>query len=551
MTANLEPGQDPIRHVVALILENHSFDQMLGCFRQIHPKLDGIDPANLRWNEDDQGRRFTQKATTERMMLLDPHHEVNHVAVQLAGHNGGFVRDLKQSYPQDDGTGCQDVMGYYPLDYLPALHALARDFTICDRWFSSLPGPTWPNRFFALTGTSNGRVNMPNDGEHTVDLAGWFQQDQTTLFDRLNERGIRWKVYFHDIPQTSVLLHQRMPHNTARYFYIDELFDDARGAEPDFPQFALIEPDYMGAEENDDHPPHDIMKAEKLVADVYNAIRANQKLWESTLLLVFFDEHGGFYDHVEPPAAIPPDDHREEYGFDQFGLRVPALLVSPWARRGVVSTQFDHTSVLKYLIGKWQLGPLGRRAANPTTNSIGGALADAMRQDSDTIRRIELSAAELAPVDLDAEERSWGIETSHHRALQAFKDFLRIETVENLPHLYSWCARLIERLKTGAEWGLGRLYREPEQYWVSITELDRLARLPKRISSLREDFARFLMHQKRQSPAALAQRIRNLELPEAVRDQAVHTLSLVTNRRFSRTKRPAFHADAWLKARGE
>jgi phospholipase C len=94
-------------------------------------------------------------------------------------------------------------MGYYPLDFLPGLHALARNFTICDRWFASLPGPTWPNRFFALTGTSNGRVNMPDDGTHKADLPGFFQQTQDTIFDRLNERAIHWKVYFHDIPQTT------------------------------------------------------------------------------------------------------------------------------------------------------------------------------------------------------------------------------------------------------------------------------------------------------------------------------------------------------------
>jgi len=137
-------------------------------------------------------------------------------------------------------------MGFYPLDFLPALHALARDFTICDHWFASLPGPTWPNRFFALTGTSKGRVNMPDDGTHKADLPGYFQQDQDTIFDRLTDKGINWKVYFHDIPQSWVLSHQRQPHNVARYFYIREFFIDARGAEEEFPQFCFIEPDFMG-----------------------------------------------------------------------------------------------------------------------------------------------------------------------------------------------------------------------------------------------------------------------------------------------------------------
>ena len=224
-------------------------------------------------------------------MLLDPHHEVPHVATQVSRGNSGFVADFAGAFPDSTEQARQYIMGYYPLDFLPALHPLARNFTICDRWHSSLPGPTWPNRFFALSGTSLGRVNMPDDGEHSLDLPGWVQQDQDTIFDRLTEKTIDWKAYFHDIPQSWVMKHQRAPHNAARSFYIREFFADARGSENDFPQFCFIEPSFMGIQENDDHPPHDVMKAEKLVADVYNALRANDALWRQTLLVVFYDEH--------------------------------------------------------------------------------------------------------------------------------------------------------------------------------------------------------------------------------------------------------------------
>src|SRR5579883_1205228 len=186
-------GGDPIRHVVLLILENHSFDQMLGGLKQIISGWDGADPSVTRVNKDPEGREYRQAPTTERMMALDPHHEVQHVAVQLSDHNGGFVKDFAECYPQSDAKARGYIMGYYPPDFLPALHRLARNFTVCDRWFSCLPGPTWPNRFFALTGTSSGRVNMPDDGTHKADIPGYFQQDQDTLFDRLNERGIHWK----------------------------------------------------------------------------------------------------------------------------------------------------------------------------------------------------------------------------------------------------------------------------------------------------------------------------------------------------------------------
>jgi phospholipase C len=456
------------------------------------------------------------------------------------------VKDFARSFPESTTAARQYIMGYYPLGFLPSLHALARDFIICDHWFSSLPGPTWPNRFFALTGTSNGRVNMPGDGEHTVDLAGWFEQDQETLFDRLTERGINWKIYFHDIPPSCVLTHQRMPHNAARYFYIDELFDDARGAEADFPQFCLIEPDYMGAEQNDDHPPHDVMRAEKLIADVYNSIRANESLWQTTLLVIFYDEHGGFYDHVEPPPIMPPDQHLEEYTFNRLGVRVPALLVSPWVDRRPESTQFDHTSLLKYVIDKWQLGPLGNRAVNAT--SIRVALTRTMlRNDNDMIRRIELTQGQLNPPDPEIEEQAWRIVSAHHRALQAFENYLKIEAVENLGKMYTVCARVIETIKTWCKGLLDHVYNEPPNISVSITELDKLAR---ETIPLRENFARFLAHQKRKAIPEIAKRIRDTHLSLQAREHAVHTLALISHRRFHQEPDRIRRADVWLQRKG-
>lgn len=544
MDSDTAAHADPIRHVVVLGLENHSFDQMLGCFKQLYPDLEGVDPAAPRANSDDEFHPYAQSPTTERQMLLDPRHEVAHVAVQLAGGNSGFVKDFARAFPQSTMRDRQFIMGYYPLDFLPALHALAREFTICDHWFSSVPGPTWPNRFFMATGTSLGRVNMPGDGDHTVDPKGWFEQDQDTIFDRLTERGIHWKVYFHDIPQTSVLRHQRLPHNAARYFYIDEFFADARGAEEEFPEFCLIEPDFMGSNENDDHPPHDIMKAEKLIAEIYNAIRANPELWRSTLLVVFFDEHGGFYDHVTPPPAVPPDDHREEYTFDRLGVRVPALLVSPWVGKRVETTQFDHTSVLKYLIDKWRLAPLGERAAQAA--SIGAALTQRTPRE-DTLPRIELTRDQLAPPDPELEEKATAMDSDHHKALRAMAGELEIRVIENLPRAYSWGARCIEAVKAWCERGLARLYHEGNALPVSLTEPDKLAR---KTVAVREDYARFLMHQKRRALPCLAERIRDEGLPLAAREHAVHTLALISGRRFHREKDKLAHADKWLRRHG-
>src|SRR5258708_940292 len=434
-----DQSPDPIRHVVHLILENRSFDQMLGCLKAVYPNLDGIDPNVLRSNEDTAGRSFKQAPTDIRQMpKSDPHHEVVHVAAQLANSSSGFVRDFSQCYPDSTTEERQLIMSYYPLDFLPALHSLGRNFAVCDQWFASVPGPTWPNRFFALSGTSNGRVNMPNDGTNNADLAGYFQQTQTTLFDRLNEKAVHWKAYFHDIPQTVVLDNQRLPHNVARYFYIDQFYEDVRGLESNFPAYCLIEPDFMGYGQNDDHPPHDVMRAEKLIADIFNAIRANEALWGSTLLVVMFDEHGGFYDHVVPPAAAPPDDAQpSEYTFDQLGVRVPAILVSPWVQPGVVRTQFDHTSLLKYLIEKWDLGDLGRRTA--AANSIRGVISQAARECE--LRRIELTPDQLVPPDPKAEEEAFGSSSSHQAARAKLGQWLKLEADEKLPPIATGLAR--------------------------------------------------------------------------------------------------------------
>jgi phospholipase C len=151
---------DPIRHVVHLILENRSFDQMLGALTAVHAELDGVDPAAPAKNADPSGRTYVQEPTKIRQMLKwDPRHEVPNVAVQLENDNSGFVKNFSEQYPDSTTEARQLIMSYYPLDFLPALHALGRQFTVCDRWFASVPGPTWPNRFFALSGTSSGTVD--------------------------------------------------------------------------------------------------------------------------------------------------------------------------------------------------------------------------------------------------------------------------------------------------------------------------------------------------------------------------------------------------------
>jgi phospholipase C len=342
------------------------------------------------------------------------------VAKQLANGNAGFITDFQENYSTATDEDLNEIMGYYPLDFLPGLHALARDFLICDHWFSSVPGPTWTNRFFALSGTSMGRVLMPQKSWSESHLDEFFHQHQATIFDRLNEAKKTWKVYHYDFCLSWLLLHQLSPANLARYAEINDFFKEVRDP-AHFPDFVFIEPKYNGQDQNDDHPPHNVIKADKLIADVYNAIRSVPGLWESTLLVILFDEHGGFYDHVVPPAAPPPDEHQEEYTFDRFGVRVPALLVSPHVEKGVRNQQFDHTSLLKYLINKWDLGPLGNRTAN--ARSIEDLITPTSRND--TIPFIRVPYTDLIPPRPELEKEHL---TDHQAAMDAFGRYLEIQT---------------------------------------------------------------------------------------------------------------------------
>jgi phospholipase C len=422
---------DPIEHVVVLMFENHSFDQMLGCFREKYPGLDGVDSQNPRSNRDSAGNVYYQRQSDDVVVDPDPKHDLDNVRRQLNERNSGFVIAYEEGYPgKTTPEQRQRIMDYFGLGDLPALHALAEHFTICDHWFSSVPGPTWTNRFFVHSGTSKGRVRMPEGG--LSDRRLYLGYDQDTIYDRLNEQGIFWRVYYGDVPQSLVLSHQREGSNTANYDGLERFFQDADLPAADFPQYAFIEPKYFhvpfGDPQNDDHPPHATIPAQALLGRVYNALRRNESLWRGTLLVVVYDEHGGFYDHVTPPKAVPPGDmtaKHEEWTFDRLGVRVPALLVSPWVGRSINATVFDHTSLLKYLTQKWRLKPLTERVN--AARSIGEAInATSFRHD--TPESVPVPQVKMQAMRYDAGAPQEEPLNEHQRALLEFTELLEKET---------------------------------------------------------------------------------------------------------------------------
>lgn len=368
---------DPIRHIVVLMMENRSFDHMLGDATKIYPELEGIPQSGPKYRNTSSksGKSYEQQPIATDTVSVDLPHENADTLKQLckgtANPMGGFV-DAYVAVPgvSEKNKGQVDqVMAYFPLgdtpagDALPALHALARNFLVCDHWFSSMPGPTWPNRFFIHSGTCLGHVHMPSRQQPQY----MYLYDQDTVYDRLDKAGRKWRIYHQGVPQSIVMQHMWAEFGislfTDNYDSMDGFYDDAKGDEAKFPEYVFIEPSYFGQTENDQHPPTGVTPGDQLIANVYNAIRANEALWKSTLLIVTYDEHGGFFDHVPPPPTVAPDGNTKEYDFKQLGVRVPTILVSPWVERGVCKTQFDHTSVLRYACDKWGMAPLSNRAA--------------------------------------------------------------------------------------------------------------------------------------------------------------------------------------------
>ena len=275
----------------------------------------------------------------------DPAHEYPDVTLQIFGEtptpsppiprNDGFV--LSYSRVPDSGgvpvgtqTGRTIMECFDPVPQLPVLTTLARAFVLCDHWFSSVPGPTWPNRFFVHAATSNGHTNSPAILSAIQDELGFSTYGMRTIYDSLSDQDLEWTIYYHDFPQALALtnLHSCLD----RFQGFGSFLSDV--AEGTLPAYSFIEPRYFNGidgKANDQHPPHDVRDGERLIATVYEALRNNISLFEETLLVVLYDEHGGYFDHVPPPPSINPDGRISAddppFCFDRLGIRIPALLL--------------------------------------------------------------------------------------------------------------------------------------------------------------------------------------------------------------------------------
>jgi phospholipase C len=320
----------------------------------------------------------------------DPGHEFENTLVALCGAGATYTPVLG-GYPAIDNSGFiqnhldngsstpERIMRCYDPAQLPVLNALAREFAVCDQWFSSLPGPTWPNRFFLLAATSGGLDGSPSnlDVVTSTGVEGYRFQNGN-VFDLLDANCIPWCIYEgDDFPVSFAMKGMNLNALQGRFKGFDGFASDV--SKPTFGEkFVFIEPKYGAhgfditgpgdfACGNSMHPLDDVVRGERLIKQVYEAIR-NSPHWEHSMLIVTFDEHGGFYDHVAPGPAVPPGDLetagyvQHGFKFDRLGVRVPALVISPYTQRGVIDhTVYDHTSMLKTVELLFGMGNLTNR----------------------------------------------------------------------------------------------------------------------------------------------------------------------------------------------
>ena len=401
----MSEGLENLQHIVVLMMENRSFDHMLGSLRADDARINGLTGNESNTDTTNEPTKVSPQAEFQSQLDPDPDHAFDAVYQQLYyGTSGppetpsmnGFVQNYYAQ--QKDVSHSRKIMYYFPESKLPVITTLAKNYALFNGWFSSIPGPTLCNRAFAHYGTSFGNVGMN---------VFYYEKKYPSIYERLVAAGHSAKLYYFD-PASSSLEVVNLLQDQPQLFGTFPQFLDAckTGA---LPQYSFVEPNYSdhadqsGAEwvASDQHPDHDVQEGEVLIAQVYNAIRNNPDLWKSTALLVVYDEHGGIFDHVVPPGCVTdgysagPDATGVPgytFNFDRLGVRVPAILISPWIAKGTVvagpedpvnGRVFEHASIpataTAFLAGSYP-GPSPREKQAQTFLDL---LGDTMRAEGD------------------------------------------------------------------------------------------------------------------------------------------------------------------------
>jgi phospholipase C len=377
----------PFDHIVVVMMENHSFDNLLGNLSRSRPDVEGLtfDAAGQAQNSNPSvaGGRSEVAAhafpDTAQAKNISQSWRATHEQID-DGIMDGFV---------SSEHGQPEAMGYYPPTVLPFAYSLAGTFTVANHWFCSAPGPTYPNRRFLLAGTAfGGTTSAPSE----ILEALRTPPANGTICDLLSKHNLSWADYSRDVPMTLVLPRILLEHFHHHHRYQRFLEDCKAGT---LPQVSFVDPkmgtlsaignaikeipgeiklflDRLDPGETEEDP-DDMYYGERWAHETIEAV-VRSPVWPRTLLIYTYDEHGGYYDHVQPPQAIAPDDIAPRLGpgesgdYRRYGPRVPAVVVSPYSRPGGVSNVVcDHTSILATIEHKWNLPALTARDANAAT----------------------------------------------------------------------------------------------------------------------------------------------------------------------------------------
>jgi phospholipase C len=364
-----------VGHIVVLMMRSRSFDHVLGYLRL--KKVLPVDGLHVQDSNRLRARYTPVFPLASARFSSDLGHDSADEEEQLVPESKGFVTNYYRGSLDRNGSHLtpSTVTGYRDESHVWAYDYLARSFAVCDRWFCSVPGPTIPNRLFAVAGSSKGDKKNPHGVKIYSGLRSVFDCLDLGLRDRPRED--RWGYYFHDLPMLALLkqhLDELRPGFrltilrfltgwTPRIRKVDEFFERAR--EGRLPAVSWIDPHFADVGvSNDDHAPRgDLYDGQSLVAKVYHAILdGGGDLWGRTLIVFLYDEHGGFFDHVAP---APSGDPRP---FDHFGVRVPAIVVSAWTPPAIDTVEHDHTSLLRTILDRFAPGegltPRVERATN-------------------------------------------------------------------------------------------------------------------------------------------------------------------------------------------
>ena len=397
-------GLDNLKHIVVLMMENRSFDHMLGALKAQDPRINGLTGNETNLDATNEPAKVQATAEYQSQLDPDPDHHFPAVNKQLffgaaAGATAPTMQGFVQSYydQRHDVEHSRKIMYYFAPDKLPVLTTLARSYAVFNGWFSSIPGPTICNRAYAHYGTSFGQVSM--DIFYVTDAGH-------SIYERMLAAGRTVKLYYFDQSSSTMEVVNLLKNQPQIFGTYEEFLDVCKKGE--LSDYSFIEPNYTDHEgpgggealASDQHPDHDVQAGEEFIASIYNAIRQSPDLWKSTALLIVYDEHGGIFDHVPPPTCVAdkpfkatPDQTGtgKEFDFDRLGVRVPAILISPWIPRGTVvagpeqasgGRVFEHASipatVSRHFVGT-DAGYPREQAAETFLDLLG----DDMRAESD------------------------------------------------------------------------------------------------------------------------------------------------------------------------